>query len=70
MAKSEHIHVRASEKTIARLKALAELTGETQGQTVEAALNIMYDLVTSELTDKSDDKELILLAKLLLNKIR
>lgn len=70
MAKSENIHVRASEKTIARLKELAELTGETQGQTVETALNIMYDLVTSELTDKSNDKELILLAKLLLNKIR
>lgn len=70
MAKTEHIHVRANEKTIARLKELAELTGETQGQTVETALNIMYDLVTSELTDKSNDKELILLAKLLLNKIR
>lgn len=70
MAKTENIHVRANEKTIARLKELAELTGETQGQTVETALNIMYDLVTSELTDKSNDKELILLAKLLLNKIR
>lgn len=70
MAKTENIHVRANEKTIARLKELAELTGETQGQTVETALNIMYDLVTSELTDKSNDKELMLLAKLLLNKIR
>ena len=70
MAKTENIHVRANEKTIARLKELAELAGETQGQTVETALNIMYDLVTSELTDKSNDKELILLAKLLLNKIR
>lgn len=69
MAKSENIHVRANKKTIARLKELAEITGDSQAEVVTTALNIMYDLVTSELTDKSNDKELILLAKLMVNKI-
>lgn len=69
MAKSENIHVRANEKTIARLKELAEITGDSQAEVVTTALSIMYDLVTSELTDKSNDEQLILLAKLMLNKI-
>jgi uncharacterized protein (DUF1499 family) len=69
MAKSENIHVRAKDKTIDKLKELSEIVGESQGQVVENALNILYDLATSRLTDKSDDKELLLLIKLILNKI-